>query len=47
MEISDEDGYNWLKGGVDDGVRTAYTVVKLFFCLKVDLVIQSVQIFFV
>ena len=27
-------------------MRTAYTVVKLFFCLKVDLVIQTVQIFF-
>ena len=31
---------------MDEGVRTTYTVVDLPFCLKVDLVIQTLQIFF-
>ena len=31
---------------MDESVRTAYTVVRLPFCFKVDLVVQTVQIFF-
>ena len=32
---------------MDESVRTAYTVVKLPFCFKVDLVVQTVHIFFI